>query len=309
MAIGSVNELVDYRQETIKLAKKYGGGGGSLEPRVQELELDVSQLSASVLSIAGDVEDLEEEKTDLTVIADAYNPEKTNQTAYTKGDYVTYDNKLWKANDNIKTCAGAFNSEMWDTIETYDSAETYSQGDLVVYSGDVYRCIDTEPVTGEWDNTKWYKQYTSSYDVTNNYYAVGSTVENDGAFYVANSNYHNSPLGNFNVLLWTEKTVEGVITDNLPKRITVNLYGLTTDEDGLITNADLLTKVSVLTGKNILEVYAFPYQGMAPCGKTGFKLTRINPNYWLVEAYISGEWVTVTSTELDGSYAFTFIYI
>lgn len=77
MAIGSVYELVDYKQETIKLAKKYGGDG-YLEPRVQELELevgqlsssvlsielDVSQLSASVLTIAGDVEDLKTGKED-----------------------------------------------------------------------------------------------------------------------------------------------------------------------------------------------------------------------------------------------------
>lgn len=313
MAIGSVYELVDYKKETIKLAKKYGGGGGELEPRVQELELEVGQLSASVLTITGDIEALEKEKIDLTAIADAYNPEKTTQTAYPKGDYVTYNEKLWKANDAIKTKAGAFNTEMWDAIDNYDPEETYSQGNLVVYSGAVYRCISTEPVTGEWDSTKWYEDtYVSSYDVTYNYYSVGSVVEYAGAFYKANSNYHNAPLGDFDRLLWTETTVEGVIADSIPKQTTVNLFGLSTDEDGMISNSDFLSKApnGVLTGRKILEVFAFPYSGMAPYGKTGFFLTRVNPNYWLLEAYVSGERVAVKSeAELGGQYCFTVIYV
>ena len=278
MAIGSVYELVDYKQETIKLAKKYGGGSGAM---------------------------------DISIIADAYNPEKTTQTAYPKGDYVTYNNKLWKANDNIKTKAGAFNPEMWDAIYNYDPEETYNFGDSVVYLGDVYNCISGDPVTGEWDSTKWNQQSVSSYDVTYNYYYVGSKVEFAGAFYKANSNYHNAPLGDFDRLLWTETTVEGVIADSIPKQTTVNLYGLTTDEDGMISNTDFLSKApnGVLTGKKILEVYAFPYSGMAPYGKTGFFLTRVNPNYWLVEAYVSGERVAVKSTELGGEYAFTVIYV
>lgn len=322
MAIGSVTELVDYKQETIKIAQKYGGGS-SLEPRVHELELDVgqlsssvlsiglsvSQLSASVLTIAGNVEDLEEEKTDLTVIADTYNPEKTTQTAYTKDDCVTYNNKLWKANDNIRTKAGAFNSEMWDAIENYDSAETYNQGDLVVYSGTVYSCISVEPVTGEWDSTKWYSQTANSYDANYLYYSTSSLVEYEEVFYKANSNYHNAPLGNFDSTLWTEKSVESAIADNVPKQVSGSLYGLTTDEDGMISNADLLTKVPALSGKKILNVYAFPYQGMAPYGKTGFFLTRVNPNYWLLENCTNGGRVAVTSQELDGKYVFTFIYV
>lgn len=280
MAIGSVTELVDYRQETIKLAKKYGGGGGAM---------------------------------DISIIADAYNPEKTTQTAYPKGDYVTYNNKLWKANDTIKTKAGAFDPEMWDAIYNYDPTETYNMGDSVVYLGNVYNCISSDPVTGEWDSTKWYKDtYVNSYDVTYNYYNVGSKVEYAGAFYKANSNYHNAPLGDFDRLLWTETTVEGVIADSIPKEIMVNLFGLSTDEDGMISNSDILSKApnGVLTGKKILEVYSHPYGGGAPYGKTGFFLTRVNPNYWLLEAYVSGERVAVKSeAELGGQYAFRFIYV
>ena len=279
MAIGSVYELVDYKQETIKLAKKYGGGSGAM---------------------------------DISIIADAYNPEKTTSTAYPKGDYVTYNNKLWKANDYIRTKAGAFNPEMWNAIYNYDSAETYNQGDIVVYLGEVYRCISTEPVTGDWDSTKWFAVTVNPYDVTYLYYTVGSMAEYAGAFYKANSNYHNAPLGDFDRLLWTETTVEGVIADSIPKQTTVNLFGLSTDEDGMISNADILSKApnGVLTGKTILEVYSLPYGGMAPYGKTGFFLTRVNPNYWLLEAYVSGERVAVKSeAELGGQYAFTFIYV
>lgn len=279
MAIGSVTELVDYRQETIKLAKKYGGGSGAM---------------------------------DISIIADAYNPEKTTSTAYPKGDYVTYNNKLWKANDNIRTKAGAFNPEMWDAIYNYDATKTYNQGEFVVYSGEVYRCISTDPVTGEWDSTKWFKQTVNSYDVTYLYYTVGSLAEYAGAFYQSNSNYHNTPIGDFDRLLWTETTVEGVIADSIPKQTTVNLFGLSTDEDGMISNSDILSKApnGVLTGRTILEVFAFPYQGMAPYGKTGFFLTRVNPNYWLLEAYVSGERVAVKSeAELGGQYCFTVIYV
>lgn len=276
MAIGSVYELVDYKQETIKLAKKYGGGSGAM---------------------------------DISIIADAYNPEKTTQTAYPKGDYVTYNNKLWKANDTIKTKAGTFDPEMWNAIYNYDPEETYNFGDSVVYLGDVYNCISGEPVTGEWDSTKWNKQTVNSYDVTYSYYNVGSKVEFAGAFYKANSNYHNAPLGDFDRLLWTETTVEGVIADSIPKETLGILQGITTDEDGLISNTDIVTKVPSISGKKILEVYAVPYGGMAPYGKTGFLLTRISANYWLLESFVSGEWVTVKSTELDGSYAFRFVYV
>ena len=276
MAIGSVTELIDYREETIKLAKKYGGGSGAM---------------------------------DISIIADAYDPTKTSSTAYPKGDYVTYNTKLWKANDAIKTKAGAFDPEMWDAINNYDPEETYNFGDTVVYLGDVYNCISGDPVTGEWDGTKWYQLTVYSYDVTSSNYYVGSKVEYAGAFYTANSDYHNAPLGDFNVLLWTQTTVEGVIADSIPKQTTGSLYGLTTDEDGMISNTDLLTKVPALSGKKILNVYSFPYSGMAPYGKAGYLLTRINPNYWLLEAYVSGERVAVTSQELDGAYAFTFIYV
>ena len=37
MAIGSVKELIDYERETIKIAKKHGGGGDSPKVLVQQL--------------------------------------------------------------------------------------------------------------------------------------------------------------------------------------------------------------------------------------------------------------------------------
>lgn len=37
---------------------------------------------------------------------------------------------------------------------TYNTAETYSEGDLVVYNYTIYECNE-DGVTGEWDSTKW----------------------------------------------------------------------------------------------------------------------------------------------------------
>lgn len=199
MAIGSVKELIDYERETIKIAKKHGGDGN----------------------------------VDLSVIADAYDNTKTTQTPYSKGDLVTNDGKLWKANNNIMTKAGAFDTEMWDAIYNYNPEETYNVGDLVVYSGEVYRC--TANTTGEWDSTKWSSQYAPSYDVTNSYYSVGSIVEYAGAYYSANSDYHNAPIGDFDRLLWTETTVETC----LPKSLTHTLCSaseIRTDANGYVTN-------------------------------------------------------------------------
>ena len=211
MAIGSVYELVDYKQETIKLAKKYGGGGGSsdLEPRVQELELEVGQLTASVLTITGDIETLDEEKTDLTVVGNAYNP---NQTApYNVGDLVVYNGKLYKCKSRVPQTAGTFDPLMWDRIADYDTTQTYNTYDFVEYDSKCWRC-DEDSVTGEWDSTKW-TDVTINYEAYNeastSYYPSGTSgVSYETHFYRTNATYENTgSVGEFNSAKWDETKI------------------------------------------------------------------------------------------------------
>lgn len=205
MAIGSVTELVDYRQETIKIAKQYGGGGGSnLEPRVRELELEVGQLTASVLTITGDIEKLDEDKTDLTVVGNAYNPDQT--APYNVGDLVVYDGSLYKCKSPVSQTAGTFDPDMWNRIADYDSTQTYNTYDFVEYDSKCWRC-DNDNVTGEWDNTKW-TDVTINYEAYNeastSYYPSGSSgVSYETHFYRTNSTYENTgAVGDFNSTKW-----------------------------------------------------------------------------------------------------------
>lgn len=181
MAIGSVNELIDYKQETIKIAKKYGGGGGSV---------------------------------DLSLIADEYNPDRT--TTYPVNDMVVYNGKLYRANTNTTPGAGDFDSTMWDEIATYDPTHTYNNYDYVVYDGQPYRC-DESNVTGEWDSSKWTEVSADfpTYDSTAVYYAYGSSkCSYENKFYKTNATYQNTgTVGEFKPLRWSETTVEEVISN------------------------------------------------------------------------------------------------
>lgn len=181
MAIGSVKELIDYETETIKIAKKYGGGGGSV---------------------------------DLSLIADNYNPDRT--TTYPTNDMVVYEGKLYRATSQTLPGAGVFNSTMWDKIPDYDSTQTYNNYDYAVYEGQIYRC-DESNVTGEWDSTKWTEVSADfpEYNSTEVYYAYGSRkCTYEGDFYKTNSSYVNSgTVGEFKPLRWTETTVEEALSN------------------------------------------------------------------------------------------------
>lgn len=203
MAIGSVYELVDYKKETIKLAKKYGGGTGSAE-----------------------------------MITGEYDPTKNpqNKVAYNKGDYVVYNGELYKANQDLMTKAGAFNPEMWDKVEAYDPTKTYHGNDKVVYNGDLYSCI-VEETTGEWDASDWSKQFPQSYSPTSYYYSQGTVVENDGDYYVANSSFENLPIGAFEPSVWTETTVMSSMTKVKATQIKSEAGSpptLVTDKNGIV---------------------------------------------------------------------------
>ena len=38
--------------------------------------------------------------------------------------------------------------------DTYDSTETYNEGDIVIYNYTIYEC-NADNTTGTWDSTKW----------------------------------------------------------------------------------------------------------------------------------------------------------
>lgn len=207
MAIGSVYELVDYKKETIKLAKKYGGGTDSAD-----------------------------------MITGEYDPTKNpqNKIAYKKGDYVVYNGELFKANQDLMTKAGAFNPEMWDKVEAYDPETTYHGNDKVVYMGNLYSCI-VEETTGEWDAEDWSLQYPQSYNPTSSYYSQGTTVENDGDYYVANATFENSPIGAFDPLVWTETTV----MSSMMKIKATQIKSEAGNPPTLVTDSDGIVKINV----------------------------------------------------------------
>lgn len=294
MAIGSVFELVDYKQETIKLAKKYGGG--ELEPRVQELELEVGQLSASVLSITGDIDKVEDAIEDIEdSIADAYNPNRT--TGYSIGDVVIYEDKLYKCTSPVSVGAGEFDNTKWDAIPTYDSTQTYNEYDYVVYEGVPYRC-DEANTTGEWDSSKWTDVSIefAEYDETATYY-MGSRVEYDGGYYRANATYSNAgTVGEFNTNKWAETTIESLVDGVKVIKTSALLNELSTDANGCILDSAIRNVSAVsLTGKSIFHIYHHPYAGQAPATTSGYIFTQLNSKYWLVESVAEGVKTVATS--------------
>lgn len=106
MAIGSVYDLVDYKQETIKLAKKYGG----------ELE----------------------DKVDSDVIADVYDPDGIS--GYSEGDAVMYEGNLYTANEDVLNQAGDWKIQSY--VAEYDPTMWYmALGGYVTYNGSLYKNI------------------------------------------------------------------------------------------------------------------------------------------------------------------------
>lgn len=187
--------------------------------------------------------------TNLDSVADEYDETKnpSDHIAYKMGDYVIYDNDLYKANQTINTKAGPFNEEMWDIATTYDAQEQYALGDITVYNGDLYQCTSEEGATGEWDSTKWTLQYPSSYNPAASYYTTGTVVEHNGSYYQANATYANAPVGSFDVLKWTKTNVASNIGAPF-KTFTLikTTSSVTTDENGYLKFTVTATGGSIL---------------------------------------------------------------
>ena len=211
MAIGSVKELIDYERETIKIAKKHGGGS-----------------------------------VDLSLIADEY--DETQQYPY--NDMVIHDNKLYKATTAVNT-PGAFDETMWTEYLSYDPSNTYNTGDYATYEVDgdnkCFRC-DEDNVTGEWDNTKWTDvsdlefpsyNYANSSPYYPNVSKVALRYPGSYRYFIANSTYApTGGAGAWNSEKWTETTVEAVI-NSLPKMKSKQICStadMATDANGFLTN-------------------------------------------------------------------------
>lgn len=201
MAIGSVKELVDYERETIKIAKKHGGGS-----------------------------------VDLGLIADNYDPNRTEQ--YPSNDMVVYNGKLYKSLYPIKPTSGEFDPTMWDEVADYDPTHTYNEFDYAVHEGNVYRC-DEASTTGEWDSSKWTEVGNEfpEYDETTTYYYPSSSKCKEGDdYYISNATYEpTGGVGDFDSTKWSETTVEAC----LPKSLTHTLCSasaIRTDANGYVTN-------------------------------------------------------------------------
>lgn len=211
MAIGSVKELIDYKQETIKIAQKYGG-----------------------------------ETVDLSLIADEY--DETQQ--YSPTEMVIYNKKLYKSRSSVNT-PGRFDETMWNQIANYDESSTYNTGDYAVKKVEglnrCFRC-DEDNVTGEWDASKWtdvsetdFPAYTyNSGTYYPNVSKVSITMANPQLepptwtdYYIANSTYTpTGGAGEWNSAKWSETTVENVIKSITPN--SASIFQFTTDANGCV---------------------------------------------------------------------------
>ena len=283
MAIGSVEELVDYKEQTVAIAKKYGGSNVVANPEgsatAELTKLGVGETIYSIPQGGGGT-------VDLGLIADNYNPDRT--TAYPVNDMVVNNGKLYRATSETPVSAGNFDSTMWDEIPTYDPTQTYNYYDVVVYDGVPYSCNESS-VTGEWDASKWTDASATfpTYDSSASYHPYGgSRCSYESKFYKTNATYQNNGgVGEFNPSKWTETTVEEVINNQKVKVAQIcSNSDLATDANGFVTNAltlpqDLGTIVSVQTAGNMLalgKTFLIQYFYGVVNGSQTFKIRLLN---------------------------------
>lgn len=294
--IQSIRQSYDFK----KFLKKAGGGSSDLEPRVQELELEVSQLSASVLNIWGAVE----HKVDDEDIAWPFNSEHT--TAIPVGQLAFYEGEIYRCKSRVNINAGAFDSTMWDIVPDYDETQTYNTYDFVVYDGKVWRC-DESSITGEWDPSHWTDVTINwdEYDPTSkSYNASFSNCIYEGDFYTANATYQpQGTVGAWEPSKWDHTSVEREIDRVKVKSVYKDLAGVVTDEYGLFDLSALAIQ------GNIIEMNPLPYGGQLPMGTNGYIFTRINRDKIMLESITAGVRAVVANETLTaGQYGVRVIY-
>ena len=270
-------------------------------PDVHELELEVAQLSASVLRISGEVE----AKTDKEDVAWLFSPEHDSPIAV--GQLAFYNGELYRCKSRVNLNAGDFDSTMWDKVPDYDSTQTYNEYDFVVYDGKVWRC-DEASTTGDWDPSKWTDVTINypEYDPTSKSYNAGfSNCEYEGDFYRSNASYQpQGTVGPWEAAKWEHTSVEREIDRVKVKSVYKDLAGITTDEYGLFDLSDLQIQGTVL------EMRPFPYGGMLPMGTNGYKFTKINTQKVLLESFTAGVVAPVASETLTaGQYGVQISYV
>ena len=94
----------------------------------------------------------------------------------TKGDSITYntptisgtafalDSGVWKYTKACDTESAAiswietkFGGGILGTYSEFSTSATYAVGDYVVYTGDLYRCVEAVTTAGAWNASKWLK--------------------------------------------------------------------------------------------------------------------------------------------------------
>ena len=119
-------------------------------------------------------------------------------STYKANDFVVYgvDNTLYKCNTAIDEAEAEFDSAKWDEVGTYSSSSTYSKGEFVYESSNLYQCVDGNKeyfTASHWDAHTTYSG-TSTYE-------EGDVVLNDGCFYKCKVDI-SSPEAEFNKAHW-----------------------------------------------------------------------------------------------------------
>lgn len=98
------------------------------------------------------------------MLADEYSTTAT----YSEGDYVVYEDKLYKANN---TTSGAFDTSKWDEVKITDeldnninnvcsewsNAKLYKCSDMVIYEDKLYVLTAASSTVGTWKPSEWHE--------------------------------------------------------------------------------------------------------------------------------------------------------
>ena len=243
MAIGSVEELIDYKEKTLELIKK---NCPSADMKLSELD-DVtvtSPTSGQALIWDGTKWVNGQGKTSLDAIADEYDP--NHSTSYPNNDMVIYEEKLYRSTQVIPVMIGEFDETMWDEIPDYDPTATYEGTAKVLHEGTPYKKNPMVPsVTGEWNSSYWIEITPTdieNYDPTST--TVYDALDDDGTYLATNSDFAmTGGVGEFDSTKWTETTVEACLSAiHVPviQRDTKQICSsadVRTDANGYLTNA------------------------------------------------------------------------
>lgn len=141
-------------------------------------------------------------------------PEYSEEATYDVGDYVTYENTLYKCNSKITT-AEEWNPEHWTAVnvaeiiptktsdlnndsgytsstviaEAYNATSTYAVGDYVTHENNLYKCNTAITTAEEWNAEHW-----TLVDVISAIPTKTSELDNDSGFVTGDNYYDKSEI-------------------------------------------------------------------------------------------------------------------